>query len=372
MQKDESANLCFICVHRWQNKFLEHKRFALGHHEDLFLDVMGASGCDQSLRRFVKRFKAKRKSPVVHWNQSVCMQFKKCFHCFLWIHVNFAAGRRVVSANGKQCDVDPVAVADFLEPREISGVAAVKNRAAIRGDHKSAKVAVQIREETRSPVMTWSKRNFQRPEFNRLPVIQLMHNAETKVVHQISNADRHDDRLICCNAPQRATVEMIEVGMRNQDKINRRQMMNFEARLLQPLDHLEPFRPDRIDQDVDLVGLNKKRRVTDPGNADLAFADLRKLRSSRAAGAFNKKRRYQNARKKITLVPVRSRTQSDARGTFYRRAIARWLANNISPALFWKANWHGLKRIRDSEKVKSVKSTTGGAEASCLFNFLTL
>jgi hypothetical protein len=48
------------------------------------------------------------------------------------------------------------------------------------------------------------------------------------------------------------------------------------------------------------------------------------------------------------------------------------LANNISPALFWKANWHGLKRIRDSEKVKSVKSTTGGAEASCLFNFLTL
>jgi len=35
-------------------------------------------------------------------------------------------------------------------------------------------------------------------------------------------------------------------------------MMNFEAWLFQPLDHLEPFRPDRVDQDIDLVGLDEK------------------------------------------------------------------------------------------------------------------
>jgi len=51
---------------------------------------------------------------------------------------------------------------------------------------------------------------------------------------------------------------MIEMCMRHQDKINRRQMMNFEAWLFQPLDHLEPFRPDRVDQDIDLVGLDEK------------------------------------------------------------------------------------------------------------------
>src|ERR1043166_1406270 len=186
------------------------------------------------------------------------MQLKKCLHRLLWIHVNFAAGHRVVSANGKQCDFDIKAVTDFLEPWEISGVATVKNGAAIRRDDESTKVAVPVREKTCAPVMARSKRDFQWPELDRLPVIQLVHNVEAKVVHQISHAHRHDDRLIGSHAPQRAPVEMIEMRMRHQDKINRRQMMNFEAWLLQPLDHLEPFRPDRVDQDIDLVGLNQE------------------------------------------------------------------------------------------------------------------
>src|SRR5260370_36710111 len=133
---------------------------------------------------------------------------------------------------------------------------------------------------------------------------------------------------------------MIEMGVRNQDKINRRQMMNFKARLLQPVNHLEPFRPDRVDQDIDLVGLNEKRGMTDPGNADLAFADFWELRSRRTSSAFDEKRRNEDAREKIALVPVRSRTQPDASGTFYRCAIPRRLANNVSSASFRKTNRH--------------------------------
>ena len=81
---------------------------------------------------------------------------------------------------------------------------------------------------------------------------------KSEIVHQISYTHGHNDRLIGSHAPQRAPVEMIEMRMRHQDKINRREMMNFESWLLQPLNYLEPFRPDRVDQDVDLVGLNKK------------------------------------------------------------------------------------------------------------------
>ena len=61
--------------------------------------------------------------------------------------MNFAAGGRFVSANGEQCDLDLVAVADFLEPGKVSAVATVKNRAAIRSDYKSAKIAMQVGEE---------------------------------------------------------------------------------------------------------------------------------------------------------------------------------------------------------------------------------
>ena len=172
--------------------------------------------------------------------------------------MNFAAGGRVISANGKKCDVDLVAVADFLEPGKVSAVAAVKNRAAIRSDHKSAEIAMQVGEETGAPMVTRSERNLERSELDRLPIIELVHNMEAEIMHQISYAHGHDNRLISRNASQRAAIEMIEMCMRNQDEINRRQMMNFEAWLFQPLDHLEPLRPDRVNQDVDLVGLNEK------------------------------------------------------------------------------------------------------------------
>ncbi len=83
----------------------------------------------------------------MHRDQSFGAEFLEGFHRLFWVHVNFAASGRLVSANWKQCDVDLVAFADFFESREISGVAAVKNRATVRRDDKSAKIAVQIRKE---------------------------------------------------------------------------------------------------------------------------------------------------------------------------------------------------------------------------------
>ena len=77
-------------------------------------------------------------------------------------------------------------------------------------------------------------------------------------MHQIANARWDHNRLVRSYAPQRAPVKMIEMGVRHQDKINGRQMMDFEARLFQSFDDLEPFRPNRIDQDVHLVRLDEK------------------------------------------------------------------------------------------------------------------
>ena len=82
-------------------------------------------------------------------------------------------------------------------------------------------------------------------------------------------------------------------------------MMNFKAGLLQSLDYLEPFRPDRINQDINLVRLNQKRGVPDPSNAHLAFPDFRKLRGRVIARTFGEKRGNEDAGQKIALVPVR-------------------------------------------------------------------
>ena len=94
--------------------------------------------------------------------------------------------------------------------------------------------------------------------------------------------------------------------------------MNFESRLLQSLDHLEPFRPDRVDQNINFVRLDEERGVADPGNANLALTDFRKLRSCAPAGTLGEERWDQDAGEKIAFVPIRPRTQSHTGG------IAQW------------------------------------------------
>src|ERR1044071_2134934 len=102
--------------------------------------------------------------------------------------MNFTAGGRVISANGKQREVDIEAVANFFEAREISCVATMKNRAAIRRDHKPTEIAVQIRKKPGAPVVTWRQRNLERPGFDRLPVVEFMHDVKPQIVNQVSHA----------------------------------------------------------------------------------------------------------------------------------------------------------------------------------------
>ena len=164
-------------------------------------------------------------------------------------------------------------------------------------------------------------------------------------MHQIPHAHGHDDGLICSDAPQSAPIEMIEVSVSDEDQVNGRQMMNFEAWSLQSFDHLEPLRPDRIDQYIDFVGLDEERGMSDPGNANFTFADFRELRRRVTAGAFDEEGRNKNAGEKIAFVPVGSRSQFDARGALRRGTIARHLANDISSASFLETNRHFRESI---------------------------
>lgn len=145
--------------------------------------------------------------------------------------MNFATGRRVVRADGKQRQLDVKPVADFSEPREIGSVAAVKNRSTIRSNNESAEIAVRIREKPSTPMATRRERNFERAKLHGLPVIKLVYDMESEIVHQVSHAGRDNDGLVGSDVPERAPVEVVEMRMCHQDIINGRQMMNFEPRL---------------------------------------------------------------------------------------------------------------------------------------------
>src|ERR1700687_695889 len=94
---------------------------------------------EQSFRWFVERLKAEEKAPIMHRHQGLPAQFQKRRDGLLRVHVHFATGRRLVSADRKQGDLDLVTVADFLEAGKISAVAAMKHCTAIPRDDEAAK-----------------------------------------------------------------------------------------------------------------------------------------------------------------------------------------------------------------------------------------
>src|SRR5436190_398626 len=189
------------------------------------------------------------------------------------------------------------------------------------------------------------QRNFNGTKLHRLPVIELVHDVEAQIVHQIADADRHDDWLIRRDLGERPPIEMVEMRVRYQNEINRGQMMNFEARLLEALNHLQPLRPDRIDQEVDLVRLNQERGVSNPGDADLTFADFRKTGPDTVAGSLDEERRDEDFGEEIALMPVRSRNQSDTGRALVFSTVVGRLANNVPPAFFRKRNRHCCANI---------------------------
>ena len=70
---------------------------------------------------------------------------------------------------------------------------------------------MEVGQEARAPMRARRQRNFNGAELHRLPVIELVHDVEAQVVHQIADANRDGDRLIGRDLGERAPVEMVEV-----------------------------------------------------------------------------------------------------------------------------------------------------------------
>ncbi len=71
---------------------------------------------------------------------------------------------------------------------------------------------------------------------------------------------------------------MIEVGVGDQHEVDRGKVVVGESRMSQAAHDQEPIGPIWIDQDIGLRGLNQKRSMSDPGDANLAFFELREKR----------------------------------------------------------------------------------------------
>jgi len=119
----------------------------------------------------------------------------------------------------------------------------------------------------------------------------------------------------------------------------------MKAGALKPLDHAQPHRPIRINEDVHPTELDEERRMPNPGDANFAGLYFWKKRVGARATSFGKKRGDENLSEKIALVPVESRFESDAtaHGRFFA-SVLRASSDNAA-SLAGKGSLHGRPTI---------------------------
>src|SRR5579859_6036476 len=163
--------------------------------------------------------------------------------------------RRIVGADRKQREFGIKPSSDLAEAREIGCVARVVDRVFARLQHESAITAMRIFQNARAPVARWDVRDRQRSPARTLPPIEFDDFRKSEIGYQIGHVRRNNNggrypacpQIILHNRPQRRTMQMIEVRVRNQYQIDGRKVGDAKAGTAQALEHKEPAREIRID-----------------------------------------------------------------------------------------------------------------------------
>ena len=105
------------------------------------------------------------------------------------------------------------------------------------------------------------------------------------------------------------------MGVRHQHEIDRGQVADFQPRVADALDDLEPFGPVRVHEQVRSGRLDEKGSVADPSQPDLPCLERGKTRGDFFARTAREKGWNQDFGKEIALVPVARRLQPHLLGS---------------------------------------------------------
>ena len=132
---------------------------------------------------------------------------------------------------------------------------------------------------------------------------QLVDAIKSEPVDEATNMLRNGDWLVARDPAQRAAVEMIEMGMSDQNQVDRGKIAEFDSGMFDPFDDLQPLCPIRVYEDAVLRSLNEERGVPDPRYANLSRRELGKDRLDAVTVSFGEERRDDHLGKKVPPVP---------------------------------------------------------------------
>ena len=183
-----------------------------------------------------------------------------------------------------------------------------------------------IVQHARAPVMARRQRHAKRAEFDALPMIELMHDVETEIVHEIPDADaapRSADRLRLCAACAGRGDRSARASRGRNRSIGRwKSSKPGRFRRLITFSHIDQFGSMRM---LTSLRLHEERRVPDPGDADFALSSASETAAPARGGALREERRDEDAGEEVALVPVSARPQArHAWRMCHRRSPDAW------------------------------------------------
>jgi len=95
-------------------------------------------------------------------------------------------------------------------------------------------------------------------------------------VHKVANSSGYDNGLIGGNPAEAPSVEMIKMGMSDENEVDGGKMVVGESGVAEAANDKKPVGPVGIDKNVAMGSLNQKGGVADPGDADLPCFKFRK------------------------------------------------------------------------------------------------
>src|ERR1019366_7023560 len=259
---------------------LKKLRYALFQYANLLFDAAPLGVGLQTLNRLVYWLVREAKRPVVHGHHPASAQVQEPLYGVFRAGVHSAKGIGMISADGKQRHLRLQALTNLTEAIEVRGVAGVINR-MLAGTHDiSAITAMHVAHNARTPVARWNVRNLHIAELKALPPVQLNDASIAQVADQVANVPGHDDRRPLAglapgeprNRAQRRPVQVVEVRVRNQHRVDCGQLPQLQPGTAQSLENENPAREVGIDQDVLAPDLEEEAGMPDEGYAQLATA----------------------------------------------------------------------------------------------------
>ena len=213
-------------------------------------------------------------SPKMHRDEDLRLEIFKGAKGFFRIHMVFAEFRSVIGPDGKEGDFGVKFFSDLAKAREVTGIAGVVDGSPAHIDHISAISTMVIGDLSGAPVFGGHKGDGRPRKPEPFPPFHFINFFKSEPVHEIADSVWNNNGLVGGDSAQATPVEVVEVGVGDENQIDRGEVMVGKTGMAQSTDHEKPVGPVRVDQNVSLVALNEEGGMTDPCDADLSLAEF--------------------------------------------------------------------------------------------------